>query len=94
MAGEWDSLENFFGEERHTFPKSLPYRRQGRLKLYYLDAFIECLNHFLGSRPGRKQWLPKGIRGKAVLASMIERACRFSPELAVKLLQKVRVYVE
>ena len=94
MAGQWDSLENLFGEERHTFPKSLPYKREGRTKLYYLDAFIKCLVHFLGGRAGRKQWLPEGIRGKVVLGRMIERAHRFSPELAVKLLQKLRLYLQ
>jgi len=92
-AGTWDSLENLFGEDRHTFPKSLPSRRQGRIRLHYADAFIECLIHLLAGRAGRKQWLPEGDRGKLVLGRMIVRAHRFSPKLATKLIEKLRPYL-
>jgi len=93
MAGHWDSFENLFGEDRHRFPKSLRHERSGRTKVYYLNAFIECLIHLLANRDGGKQWLPQGLDRGVVLRGIIERANRFSPEIGDMLAEKLRPYL-
>jgi hypothetical protein len=94
MAGHSDSLENLFGEDRHTFPKSLRHERSGRTKIYYLDAFMECLVYLLANRDGRKQWLPEGAQGERVLSGIIERAYRHSPEIGDNLAEKLRPFIQ
>jgi hypothetical protein len=93
MAGHVDSLENLFGVDRHRFPKSLRHERNGRTKVYYLDAFIECLVHLLGNRDDHQQWLPEPAQRKLVLRGIIERAHRFSSQIGEMLAEKLRSYL-
>ena len=93
MAGHWDSFENLFAEDRHRFPKSLRHERSGRTKVYYLDAFIECLIHLLENRDGHQQWLPEPTQRELVLRGIIERAHRYSPEIGDMLAEKLRQYL-
>ena len=93
MAGHWDSLENLFGEDRHRFPKSLRDERSGRTKVYYLDAFIECLIHLLANRDGYEQWLPERTQRDLVLRGIIERAHEFSSEIGDMVAEKLRPYL-
>jgi hypothetical protein len=93
MAGHWSSFENLFGEDRHRYPKSLRHERSGRTKVYYLDAFIECLIHLLANRDSGEQWLPDRTQREIVLRGIIERAYRFSPEIGDMLAEKLRSYL-
>jgi hypothetical protein len=92
MAGCVNSLENLFGVDRHRFPKSLSPTRRGRNAVYDLVAFMECLIHLLKKRDGGTQWLPERRKRELVLAGIIERARRFSLELAGILAKKLRPY--
>jgi hypothetical protein len=92
MAGCVDSLENLFGVDRHRFPKSLPRSRRGRNAVYDLVAFVECLIHLLKNRDDGTQWLPEPTKRELVLDGIIERARRFSPELAGILAKELRPY--
>ena len=67
MAGDVDSLENLFWIDRHRFPKSLAHKRNGRNKVYFLEAFVECLMHLLANRDGDEQWLTERRQRKLVL---------------------------
>jgi hypothetical protein len=93
MAGHKNSFENLFGEDRHRFPKSLRHERSGRTKVYYLDAFIECLIHLLENRDGHQQWLPEPAQRELVLKGIIERAHRYFPEIGYMLAEKLRQYL-
>jgi hypothetical protein len=93
MAGHWDSLENLFGVDRHRFPKSLRHKRSGRTKVYYLDAFTECLIHLLENRDSLQQWLPEPTQRELVLRGIIERAHRCSPEIGHILAEKLRQHL-
>jgi hypothetical protein len=93
MAGHWDSLENLFGVDRHRFPKSLPHKRIGRTKVYYLDAFMECLIHLLANREGDEQWLAEPTLRDLVLRRIIQRAHRLSPGIGDMLAEKLRPYL-
>jgi hypothetical protein len=93
MAGHVDSLENLFGVDRHRFPKSLRHERSGRIKIYYLDAFIECLIHLLENRDGHQQWLPEPTQRELVLRGIIERAHRFSSQIGEMLAKRLRSYL-
>jgi hypothetical protein len=93
MCGDWDSLENLFGVDRHRFPKSLPSKHRGRKVVYALDAAVECMIHLLANPDRYPQWLPEPKRRKIVLKGMIERARSFSSELANTLAGKLRPYL-
>jgi hypothetical protein len=93
MAGHRDSLENLFGEDRHRFPKSLLHERNGRTKVYYLDAFLECLIHLLTNKDGHKQWLPLPIQRELVVRGIIERAHGISSEIGDLVEEKLRPYL-
>ncbi len=93
MAGEWYSLENLFGQDRHRFPKPLRHEPSGRTKLYYLNAFTECLIFLVANRDGGKQWLPEGPQREHVLKGIIERAHRFSSKMGEKLGEKLRPFL-
>lgn len=93
MAGCVDSLENLFGIDRHRFPKSLPHKRNGRNKIYGLPALTECLIHLLAKSDVREQWPAKPGQRPLIVVGIIERARRFSPELAETMMEKLRSYV-
>jgi len=93
MAGHADSLENLFGEDRHRFPKSLRHERSGRTKVYYLDAFLECIIDLLANRGGKEQWLNERRQRRLVLSGIIRRARRFSSEIGKMLAEKLRPYL-
>jgi hypothetical protein len=93
MAGHVDSFENLFGEDRHRFPESLRHERSGRSKVYYLDAFVECVIHLLANRDGDEQWLPEGTQRDLVLSGIIERAYQYSPEIGDTLAEKLRPHL-
>jgi len=93
MAGDWDSFENLFGEDRHKFPKSLQPRRSGRTKAYDLNAFVECLIHLLANRDGHEPWLPEGPQRQLVLRRIIGRAYRFCPGNADMLVESLRPFL-
>jgi hypothetical protein len=93
MAGHADSLENLFGVDRHRCPKALPHKRSGRNKVYYLDAFVECLIHLLANRDGYEQWLNEPRQRKLVLRGIIRRARRFSSETGNMLAERLRPYL-
>ena len=93
MAGDWDSLENLFGVDRHRFPKPLRHERSGRTKVYDLDAFVECLIHLLANRGGHEPWLPEGPLRQLVLRRIIGRAHRFCPEIADRLVERLRPFL-
>jgi hypothetical protein len=93
MAACAGSLEDLFGAARHSFPKSLLGKRTGRNVFYYLDAFMECLIHFLVNRDGGEQWLPQGPQRDLVLNGIIARADRDFPKVGGMLAQKLRPYL-
>jgi hypothetical protein len=93
MCGDWDSLENLFGVDRHRFPKSLPRKRSGRNQVYDLDAFVKCLTYLLKNRRGAQQWLPEPAQRELVLRGIIERAHRFSSKGAHMLAGNLRLYL-
>jgi hypothetical protein len=87
LAGDWDSLENLFGVDRHRFPKSLSRRPRGRNAVYDLEAFVVCLIHLL-----ENQWLPEPTKRKLVLDRIIKRASQYAAEVAGMLEEKLRPY--
>ena len=93
MCGDWDSLENLFGVDRHRFPKSLPSKRRGREVVYALDAAVECMIHLLTNPDGYPQWLPEPNRRKIVLKEIIKRARSFSSDLANTVVGKLHPYL-
>jgi hypothetical protein len=93
MCGDMDSLENLLGVDRHRLPKSLPRKRSGRNVVYELDALIECMIRRLGDRDGGQKWLPEPRQRDLVVSGVVERARRYSPELAGMLAEKFRPYL-
>ena len=93
MCGDWDSLENLFGVDRHRFPKSLRRKDSRRNEGYDLGAFVKCLIYLLENRRSGQQWLPEPRQRELVLRGIIKRAHRFSSEGADMLAGKLRPYL-
>jgi hypothetical protein len=81
MSTGANSLTRLLGIGRKSLPRSLPFRRQGKQRLYGCDALLMCMKTRLKS--GR--WLADPRQRQTVLTNVLQRAQQVaSPEIVVQ----------